>query len=879
MSELAHAGLRQPSGGAVMPSQRVGVQDATDFPQEGEEESGKQNLLNPDYENLSDAEIAGVRACFNKWDVNNSGSLTMEELMTLWTQDGTFAHLAARLEDLFEEVDADGDKSITIDEFLNVINIRVPTAKQGDEARDATKLFVTALENLQEEIEAVYGSNAKPISLKDRQDQIAHDMDARTCFFAPSSTFRTCWDALQVTCLLFVGISVPLRVAFSDMHEAGPTEFLFWFEVGLDSLFIFDLFVNFRTAYVSSIGDVIIDNKKITLRYLKGWFLIDGVACFPVKYLAMLIAASRNKDAPDGDATALIKGLKILRLLRLAKMLRLGHIVRKIKHNDTANGGSIYPVVRVLVLVLIICFIAHFFACAWYMVGQNSWEYGTKGTAEYEEVQGWAKARNWMAGTTTVSIGERYTDAFYFTSSTLTTVGFGDIHPVTQYEKVFVIIIQLVGGIVFGILAGTLSAMLVEGSAMDAKLEEHNKELNEFLIAKRVSKTVREDVMSKMSAKGDNSELSNHGAFDETEVLGRLPPKIRKQLLHEMYYQQIARCPLFEGQPETLLHKLCMHMQPYYAMENDIIQIEGGVELEMYMIESGTIRMSSSKVPKLDNKVWEVGAFFGELPVLDLGDGVNRNQAWYSAEAMCDCQLCYIGYKHIEKMKHDFPQAIERLRALAVKRALKFDVSIPAEFKTADYLQLARTSKASLRPRALTLHSLLKSPRNLDSTILSKVHMHQTEWTNSGNRYGENKHRLSSVERALDGQNTIDDLSAKMQNLERMLHTVLQHVGDAEPHSRPREAALRPDATPPRLSATPTTPREAENASSTHSETPKLIVASPGRVPRGRQRKAAMRASTSPTRMESLIVAKQEQESSRSARATTPTQTHGIPNR
>ena len=63
-------------------------------------------------------------------------------------------------------------------------------------------------------------------------------------------------------------------------------------------------------------------------------------------------------------------------------------------------------------------------------------------------------------------------DAYYYAITTLTTVGYGDRTPHTDLEKIISIISELAGGITFGILAGTLSAMLTESNASTQRAEE-----------------------------------------------------------------------------------------------------------------------------------------------------------------------------------------------------------------------------------------------------------------------------------------------------------------------------------------------------------------------------------------------------------------------
>ena len=361
----------------------------------------------PETTNLSPHEVRGIRAIFNTWDKDGGGSLAFDEINALWTADPDFAVMTTRLEDLFEELDSDGDNHIDFTEFLTVINLRVPPSAGPSEAeaRPAKVLFLDALRSVQDEIEAVYGSTKKPQSIKEQRDAVYNTIQSRFFFFAPDSTFKSLWDTVQVLSLLYIGIMVPLRLCFSDLKELSPPDRLFWAEAAMDFLFIVDVVVNFRTAAYTQYGDIEVDRTVLAKQYIRSWFLIDVVACLPLRYVVLVTeSVSKQQDPGGGTSTSTgFKALKILRLLRLAKMLRLGAMVQKIKNNDQANGTKLYPVVRVLILVLIICFIAHVFACAWYVFGQDTWENGVPGTPEYQVHKGWVNAKGWLPGRTNVS--------------------------------------------------------------------------------------------------------------------------------------------------------------------------------------------------------------------------------------------------------------------------------------------------------------------------------------------------------------------------------------------------------------------------------------------------------------------------------------------
>lgn len=65
----------------------------------------------------------------------------------------------------------------------------------------------------------------------------------------------------------------------------------------------------------------------------------------------------------------------------------------------------------------------------------------------------------------------QYLTAFYFTVTTITTVGYGDISGSTKTEKVFCIIIMVVGVIAFSVASGSLASIITSYDTKNAKLE------------------------------------------------------------------------------------------------------------------------------------------------------------------------------------------------------------------------------------------------------------------------------------------------------------------------------------------------------------------------------------------------------------------------
>lgn len=76
--------------------------------------------------------------------------------------------------------------------------------------------------------------------------------------------------------------------------------------------------------------------------------------------------------------------------------------------------------------------------------------------------------------------GEIYLTSIYFTVTTITTVGYGDISITTPIEKVFCIFGMIIGVISFSFASGSLSSIMSVYDFQNAKYKEQLTVLNKI---------------------------------------------------------------------------------------------------------------------------------------------------------------------------------------------------------------------------------------------------------------------------------------------------------------------------------------------------------------------------------------------------------------
>ena len=93
----------------------------------------------------------------------------------------------------------------------------------------------------------------------------------------PENKFKMFWNFVIMFLLLYTATFVPYRTAFIDDVSESLTDF----EWCVDALFIFDLIINFTSAYEDRDKNIEVRLKLIAINYIKSWFLLDVAACIP----------------------------------------------------------------------------------------------------------------------------------------------------------------------------------------------------------------------------------------------------------------------------------------------------------------------------------------------------------------------------------------------------------------------------------------------------------------------------------------------------------------------------------------------------------------------------------------------------------------------
>nr|XP_054606214.1 potassium voltage-gated channel subfamily H member 1a isoform X1 [Nothobranchius furzeri] len=447
--------------------------------------------------------------------------------------------------------------------------------------------------------------------------------------------FKTTWDWVILILTFYTAIMVPYNVSFKTKQNN-----VTWLVVDsiVDVIFLVDIVLNFHTTFVGPAGEVISDPKLIRMNYLKTWFVIDLLSCLPYD----VINAFENVDE-NWNHRAVTQGISSLfSSLKVVRLLRLGRVARKLDH---------YIEYGAAVLVLLVCVFglaAHWLACIWYSIGDyevideetnvvrmDSWLYilaETMGRPYRFNTSGSGK---WEGGPNKDSV---YITSLYFTMTSLTSIGFGNIAPTTDGEKIFAVAMMMIGSLLYATIFGNVTTIFQQMYANTNRYHEMINSVRDFLKLYQVPKGLSERVMDYIA-----STWSMSRGIDTEKVLQICPKDMRADICVHLNRKVFKEHPAFRLASDGCLRALAMEFQTIHCAPGDLIYHAGESVDSLCFVVSGSLEViQDDEVVAILGK----GDVFGDV----FWKEVTLAQACANVRALTYCDLHVIKRDALQKV-------------------------------------------------------------------------------------------------------------------------------------------------------------------------------------------------------------------------------------
>lgn len=311
------------------------------------------------------------------------------------------------------------------------------------------------------------------------------------------------WDIVIVAGLLVVAIYEPYALGLVDI-KSEPWYCILLNRV-LDFIFTVDMALHFFIAYPRTGSGLHEDTWEtnpvmIAKRYCGcvpfihsgsgGWFWIDLLAVFPgwinvARILAQDLGATLD-TATLAAAGENIRWLLMLRILRLFYLTRFNRISKLIESWHTYCGFPFY-IVEVSKFIAITTLTCHWMACIWCMV-EGRITHGMRWgfLSSQTDQPTWLTALIESKGDScfpgaSENPGCVYLIAFYWATTTLTSVGYGDITPQNQTEYVVGTICMTIIAYVWAYIVGSIVSILSNIDPHTASFKQNVDCLNQLM--------------------------------------------------------------------------------------------------------------------------------------------------------------------------------------------------------------------------------------------------------------------------------------------------------------------------------------------------------------------------------------------------------------
>jgi hypothetical protein len=351
--------------------------------------------------------------------------------------------------------------------------------------------------------------------------------------------------------------------------------------------------------------------KQIAKFYImRSWFVIDVFSLIPWELFS--------------ENTAFLKLIRLVRLPKLFQLLDMNRFDRIIdslfskSRNDKLiimyNLRFFFKIFR---LIIVAVTITYFIGCVWYVFCVSMAE-----SNEFNFIEAWGLDKE------EITQPHKLILSCYYVLTTLTTIGYGDLYPVNNSERIFAIFIMLLGVAMFSYVMGSFTDLI---SSYDKKLGiiDQNADLQNWLTMltkfnkhKPLSTELIYKIDKHFSYFWQNDRNSSISKKDP--YISSLPKKLKLKLMEYLWGDILLKFSnffLFFGSNKEKFFKfyydLSFCFMPRRYLPGEYLYKPDEEVEEMYLMEEGYVDIGVTFDGNLNNakylKTISSPEYFGEI--------------------------------------------------------------------------------------------------------------------------------------------------------------------------------------------------------------------------------------------------------------------------
>ena len=425
---------------------------------------------------------------------------------------------------------------------------------------------------------------------------------------------KVAWDLIILITVLAFTFLITYRLVFQTVQAD-------WFYYSLNVLFFIDLAAGFVTKI--KVGHLRLETfPEIRSRYLKTWFLIDLPAFFPFELIPVLIYGGIPTDPTAFKIYLILQSLTLIKLVKAVRLFR--QIAEALRFPPAVHrlASFLYWFIQTI----------HVMALGWVVIG------GAEAARPYFD---------------------QYLRAFYWVTTTIATIGYGDYVPNhdSNLQIFYTIIVELFGVGMYTYVIANVSSLVSNLDVARAAYQRRLEEVNSYLRAQKIPPHLQERVKDYYSYLWEQKR-----SVTERTVLEDLPSSLSLEILMYQNRGLVERLDVFQGADEVFIREAVQKLRPRVFLPLEYIVRQGEYGDSMYFITSGEMEVlvDEHQVARLG-----AGSVFGEAAL------VTEDRRNASVKAMSYGTGYQLSKHDFGELRLKYPEFDERVRRIVEARSRK----------------------------------------------------------------------------------------------------------------------------------------------------------------------------------------------------------------
>jgi hypothetical protein len=331
----------------------------------------------------------------------------------------------------------------------------------------------------------------------------------------------------------------------------------------------------------------------------------------------------------------------LVRLLGLLRLVRFLAILRRWEAFSWTHPGYL----RVLKYVGMVLVLTHCIACLWFALAY---------------IDGFP-SDSWVvaAGIEASDVVTQYVRSLYWTVTTMTTVGYGDISPGRSSEYLLATVIMLIGASLYAFIIGGVASLIGNLHAAKNNHWEHMESVEQYLRARRIPASLGTRVHNYYEYL-----WHRHKGLNERSLLRDIPESLRLDIMLHLAHDVLTQVPLFRYCSPALRNRLLVALNPAtYAPGNYLVR-EGDTGKNIIFITRGEVDIFASNEDK-HFATMGVGDYFGHLSL------ALQEQRSGSVRASDYCEVLILDKSCYDEISAEYPEFMQVMKKVSAEYAEK----------------------------------------------------------------------------------------------------------------------------------------------------------------------------------------------------------------